>query len=37
MWKWDIKLGFISNRKERVAENIWDCHWTGNKGTIDSS
>ena len=36
MWKWNIKLCFISNWRKIVAKNIWDCHWIGNSGTINS-
>ena len=35
MWKWNIKLRFTSNWRKIVVENIWDCHWIGNGGTIN--
>ena len=35
MWKWNIKLCFISYWRKLVVENIWDCHWIGNVGAIN--
>ena len=35
LWKWNIKLHFISYWRKIVVENIWDCHWIGNGGTIN--
>ena len=33
MWKWNIKLCFVSSWRKIVVENFWDYHQIGTSGT----